>query len=1009
MTIAPIFDRKSLALDDLGLLNPKIASVTVKGKEPEVYTPDKLDKYSSSVETLNKAGVARRNANKEKTYTEAVFGDPYTNGYKQVGDEYADREERREHNNSVRDKYNEEHGTDFKDNSEIAAANEKIREENKERIANGEEPLEEYPYMEDLWAGEEEYRALDIFPAATSEKSAIAQQIAADVLIGGQKVGAWVDFWEAIDKRFPQIMTALDSIKEKLLAAIDALEYLIDGLKQLIDILSAVVGTALQMASLAILLAKSVIASLRLVLSQLLKLLQFALLKSDIKLTTFNLFEKVITPSSNGNFRLASNIDRMAPFVQSTFKEMAETRFNRPTAENELCFAMLIPCALSAETATMHGKICRLIDLFSISNADEWRDSQLLRSKVALKYDPYTGGALRAAVDQMTKDFGWDTTLPYTTTQRKIVAEAVGVCEDMLPSVTQSISTLAEKLGKAYDELDKAEKQGIKSEAASIPENRLPGIVHQILAREEESGKKVFVEINFATRRSHWISSIYRIRENENPERIFFDPSFVFAQAITDSGLREYINDTIQLFRSALEWWRSRRSSDPTAEERNFKNALDKFFFDLLGDDTFAVYANGYPVILISDSLLFTLMLKNILSKSNGKFDSAITAYDNKDKKQPLEYKARASINPAIPRVKPQLTLTNVDVSEDDTLVFVMISDQGKYYPHDFIKNGGDRDAKYYSSMTPGDLVVNLDTKKVKTKVLKQGADLIKPRWYGIGTPAGVNDINLSWILNQFNIGEYIGMPLQVLASLDKYLDIGTDYISAFKEMFDNWVGVFNRYYCTIKDVIDAMRKMLLAFGLPNLPSIYVVTWQGGIKDLPSILMSALQEINIDNSTYAGVVLFGSQAASAEFIEMYNTHKVTKAEIDKAKNQAKNWWAEENNLASDISTQASKISHIDWIGLNAYNKRIEAEQVDILEKARKAAEEALTKYTEEQEKLKEERLNRTWEKVKEIADGVFIVNVIPAEPTAKKENMETATYFDDRVVPIGEDDGSTTG
>lgn len=1009
------------------------------GDEVQVY--DDLAKYSSSVEELDRAGIERRKENRNKDYEMAVLGEDFVSGYSSAADSYDAAKDRQkeidEHNEKARearDAFEEEHGMTLEEyeemlerqleeireyNEEAERHNAELDEKNKKHAARGEPPeddeywplKEEKPYNDpvseedkaamEIWDDEGGWSALDIFPEAKGRRDAAMQELVKNVVFDGEKVGAWVDFWEAVDKRLPAIMSKLDKIKRGLLAAVDALEMLIDSLKQFVDIVSALVGAALKMASLAIILAKSIIASIKALLKQIMELLQFALLKSEMKVATFNLFDKVMTQSTNGKLRLPSNIDRMSPYVKSTFEEMAAQWFNRPAASNELCFAMLVPCALSKTTAEYHGKVSRLIDLFSLASIDEWKQSKLLDPKASVIYPKYTGGELRGVIARMTADFGWTPDIASQAGDTlAALKSACSLCGNSLAQVTVKPADLASRLKGAYDKLKKEEESYVLSGSASFPENRIPGVLHQLAAREEEG--KVKIELNFANNQSHYIASIYRIKPGGDQKKIFFDPSFTFAQAITVSGVRTYLNDAIALFNTAVEWWYTRKASKPAAVEQETKQKLDRFFMDLLGDNTFQTYCTGYPAVRASSDTLFTQMLQNILRQTTWTFDSEVLDYE-RNRQKDLAYSPRSAVTPAVPRVKPTVYLETGDVSEGDSLVFILASDRGKYYPHNFILRGGDGRAMYYAGFLPGDLSANLDIKQVRTTVLRKGSEMLHPRWYGIGTPPGVNDWTLSWILQQAGIKDYIGAPLQALTAIEHYLDVGDEYIDSFKEMFDCWVGVFNRYYFAIKDVVQALRRMLMAFGLPNLPSVYVVTWQGGIRDLPSILMSALQEIDIDNSTYAGVVLFGSTAIpqTALFKELYETHTLTKAEIDKIKKDARQWWEDEKELGDELDQSRLSIAKLDPVGLKAYKAKLEEEKKAVTDRMQKLLEEQIA---EEDARVKEKNEMLRKMKSMELEDGLFLISAGRTGAAAMRTlNTETDRHKDKTEQTVAEE------
>lgn len=988
-------------------------------------------KYSSSVETLeaNRSRRERENASPDYDYAEDVLGSDIVDSYRSASEEYNAIEERneeiREQNEKIK-QHNDELDAEFaathngrsldeenewrrqenerirKNNEQHKANNERIAEENAQHIAEGKPWLcQKYEEYEAEWEeatidyedtiDEEQYRAMEGFLPAKTEQEAILQKWAADVMFSGKKVGAWVDFWEAIDKSAPSIMKGVDTVKTGLLAAVDALEYLVDSLKQLVDILSGIIGKALQMASLAVMLAKALIATIQQLINQLLKLLEFAILKSEMKLTTFNLWPMVVPNKTQSGLKVPSKIDQMAPALNAVFNEMATQRFNRPIAENSLCFAMLLPCSFSKETAEAIGKTARLIDLFGTASWDDFRNNRILRKEAEIDYPPFLGGELIVTIQDMTKEFGFSSKASRNPGkgQERIDAMCTS-CIEQLEAMFKPAPKLGEALKKAYDHLAKEEEAAVSSNG--IAWESIPGTLYCISAKEKSEGE-ILIENNFINNRSHYIASIYRVPTPSTnkgvraTKKIFFDPSFLFAQAITASGVRKFIEDVIKLFRAGVQWWYSRKVWSPTAEEHNLKKALDTTFAEFFGDNTFSHYATGYPAVLASDSLLFIHALRQIIKQKEGDFKALVDEYEGQ-KQEELAYTFRASVNPSVPRVRPSFTLKNVDAAVDDKLVFVLVSDRGVYYPHDLLASE-DHNSAYYSSLTPGDLNENMDVKMVKNIVWDKNAIMIKPRWYDLQDPNGADDFTLSWLLNQAGIREYLGVPMQVLKSVERYLDAGLDGMNAFKEMFDSWVAVFDRYYGAIKDVIAAIRKMLLVFGLPNLPSIYVVTWQGGIKDLPSVMMSALAEIGMENSTYAGVVLFGSAEASSEFIELYHTQMLTKESIEKMREDSARAWEDTTGLADEISKLGASIGDIDWIGLNAYNEKKEAEKE---EKEREERE----KYWNERRQTLAKTAGRL--RVSLIADeDIHILHVTPLKVPMRETNIESDICRDEQV------------
>lgn len=981
-----------------------------------------LAKYSSSVEELETETQARRDRYDEENDAETLLpgfaggsqaaSDAYDE-VKQHNKEVAERNKEIDEQNKAAEEYNREHAEEIaaakEQNARIKAENDAIDQRNKERekknkeiadrnkkhAARGEplEPYEEYeehiPYVDVNekpileHESEEEYRALDIFKAAESNAEARAQQITADLLVNGQTIGTWVEFWEAIDKTFPKIMETIDSVKKKLLAAVDLIETLVDSVKKFVNILYALIGSALQMASLAILLAKAIVASLKAVLEQIMKVMQIALLKSELKVAPFWLWDKIAYNKKDGVRPGLQRIDRMRPYVSKAVEEACSTWFNRPTAYDELCIMLLLPAAFSAATAQFLGKSARLADQLNFNT----RIGALFdtnKTKNAAAYSELDISALDLALEDMTNRYGWAMNrLAQNIAERAnsaLIAEIDADCEALMPTVdmvAKSVnSSLGAKISGLYNDMTANELESVTQAAATMP-CRLSGVLNDVTARI--SGDKVEVELNFATDRSCYISEIYLVsKDGSSVKNVFRDPSFTFARVLCVGGFDEYFRRMISLFNTAVVWWTSRRLKR-TAKEKLLEKAIETKILDpVFGKGLFDKCCSKYPLWVSSDYELYIAALKEGMKSSN--FQTALSAYDQK-KQNDLVYQARNVINPRVPRLRPTVMLDSGKaggVSEGQSLIFALVSDRAKYFDHSFLNKGGTRDAYYYAAMTPGDLAVNLDTMYVKVTVHEEGYELIRPRWYGIGTPPGVSDWTLSWLLTQIpGVSEYIGDPLKQLDRLTEFLDAAQGQIDTIKSKVDAMMATFDRYYALIKEFLDALRKFLMAFGLPNFPSIYVATWKGGIQDVPGIVMNALQEAGIDNSTYGGYIVFGSVASASAFTELYKSHVLTKAEIEATRKKAVQFNAEIEAEQTAMADTASEIGEIDWVGYEAYKQKVEAE------------EDAKVKAENDARKAMLEASRSVHDSIKEIADGLFVINVEGYGKAIKPDYVET--------------------
>ena len=980
-------------------------------KQEETSWPGR---YSSSVEELETETQARRNRYDEENDAETLLpgfaggsqaaSDAYDE-VKQHNKEVAERNKEIDEQNKAAEEYNREHAEEIaaarEQNARIKAENDEIDKRNKERekknkeiekknkkhAARG-EPLEAYEEYEEHLPyvdvdekpilereSEEEYRALDIFKAAESNAEARAQQITADLLVNGQTIGTWVEFWEAIDKTFPEIMETIDSVKKNLLAAVDLIETLVDSIKKFVNILYALIGSALQMASLAILLAKAIVASLKAVLEQIMKVMQIALLKAELKVAPFWLWDKIAYTQRSGVRPGLQRIDRMRPYVSKAVEEACSTWFNRPTAYDELCIMLLLPAAFSAATAQFLGKSARLADQLNF-NTGVGALFDTNKTKNSAAYSELDISALDLALEDMTNRYGSAPENISRTLREEIDAD----CEKLMnttDAVAKSVdSSLGLKISNLYKDMTANELESVTQAAATMP-CRLSGVLND--TRTRMAGDKVEVELNFANDRSCYISEIYLISEDGSTvANVFRDPSFTFARAVCAGGFDDYLKRMISLFNTAVVWWSSRNYKS-TVKEKLLETAIETRIFDpVFGKGMFSSCCSKYPLWVSSDYELYIAALKEGMKSSD--FQEALSLYEQK-KQSDLVYQARNVINPKVPRLRPAITLDSGKaggVSEGQSLVFALVSDRAKYFDHSFLNKGGSKDAYYYAAMTPGDFTANLDTVYVKVTVHGEGYEMVRPRWYGIGTPPGVSDWTLSWLLTQIpGVAEYIGDPLRQLDRLTTVLDAAQGQIDSIKAKVDAMMAIFDRYYYMIKEFLDALRKFLTAFGLPNFPSIYVASWKGGIQDVPGIVMNALQEAGIDNSTYGGYIVFGSVSAASAFTELYKSHVLTKAEIEATRKKAVQFNAEIEAEQTAMADTASEIGEIDWVGYEVYKQKVEAEE-DAKVKAENDAKRAML-----------EAFRSVHDSLKEIADGVFVINVDGYGKAIRPDYVET--------------------
>ncbi len=783
--------------------------------------------------------------------------------------------------------------------------------------------IDQYRDQAHNWQKGDDGALSDIFGKPANVEQAMTQQIVKDILVSEKPVGTWLDFWEAIDKNVPSIMDGIDKGKTALLMCIDVMESIMTNVKTLVEILLGLVGKALEIASLAILLAKAVLQAIKAAIKQLIPMFQIPLLKSEMKVAWFNLWDK-LTPEpvqkKNGpKLKLSKNINRMAPFVSSTLKDMCNNWFNRPTAEDELCMAMLIPGSFPGETAEFLESSLNFIELLCQKPKFDW-------PKAKNTYTQYNAGQLLSHLNYMADSnaaFRADTALLRTAcaTASDLTASTV---RDIFGK--QSAGSTYWGVPDVYKAVRTAELDTVTKHSKAY-KSSVSGVLSAAAAKLEGDG--VTVEFNFVNGQSCYISSIYKVKPDGTTEEVFNDPSFSFAQALVADRTKDFIDDMVALFNAAVEWWYASTRSD---RETKLRDELEsKLFGPVFGKGLYTRCAKAYPIEVQTDSDLFFAAVQQCLSKKE--FKDEITKYDSNYSEDfsDLKYAVRYTIMPSIPRISPSVKLKIKDVEANDRLVFVLISDKAKYFGHDFLKDGDTaKPPSYYNLWTPGDFSANLRPMYASVQVQdEKNAVMLEPRWYGAGTPAWASDITAGWIFSKIPWAkDMFGVPLRFLDTLDAYLDKLGENINSAKELVRQALALFERYHNLIMNMLEALKKFLLAFGLPSWPSVYVVTWKGGIRDLPNILMSALQEERLANSTYAGFILFGAWSGPTEFTEMYKAHNRTIAEWEAIKARSK-------AIAAQIEAEADAMAKMEdslealfdknWLGLDEYNAKMDAE------------------------------------------------------------------------------------
>jgi hypothetical protein len=88
-----------------------------------------------------------------------------------------------------------------------------------------------------------------------------------------------------------------------------------------------------------------------------------------------------------------------------------------------------------------------------------------------------------------------------------------------------------------------------------------------------------------------------------------------------------------------------------------------------------------------------------------------------------------------------------------------------------------------------------------------------------------------------------------------------------------------------VEDLIKAIKDMVDALSLTDLPTVYIAVWRGSSSDIPAIATRGLIEKRWLNSTYGGVLLFGAENMADTVLEAWESYDTAKADMETMKDR----------------------------------------------------------------------------------------------------------------------------
>ncbi|MFA5428902.1 MAG: hypothetical protein WC279_11930 [Sulfurimonas sp.] len=668
-------------------------------------------------------------------------------------------------------------------------------------------------------------------------------------LASGTPLGMWVPAIPGIAK----LNEKLDPAKKVLISVIEAFDKLVDAAEALINLIEAFIGYLLEQASVILLLLKAAVQMLKQVLKQLRDAMKLSLLESGMYYGQF-VFTWNDVYSRSDKYNVVANT---GPLVYNTLTAAVTEWMNRPQAQDTMCGLMFMPFSIPPEAARTVSGALKLSELLEY-HIDKLRKAVNENKRKT----PYKDQVLMEASGKVLPRIAANmrTLLIQGTTfdERKVVASAVynDINDHLQDAVDTVIADTADKLADLLDlQNQTAEERLLKAEKDPEFDDIVPGSMI-FLGSKVEKGKAVLYS-NYRNKTYRYISSIFKVSDGEVSE-VFRDPSFAVASLMTNPEVRQYMEIITDIIRSYLKI----KSSFRLDAERNA--ITGPFSSTLPGTIAALVKKNNIPDKVIPFIVLHALLT---YPKISGQLKELTGTYEKQLKTVSLEYGRRSSV--AYRRLYPDNLV--MDSAKEGDIYYITFAPQDTlYFGSDFLKTTtppGSVQTGRWLAGTP-EAVGGTTTGIIK---VRKDIDLY-PMWYSAATPESVNSISSDRFLNDI-------LPPAITNSVDDFYDL----IDAAEESIDNALKSVNKtkekvqdikaeimkYITVIRDISDSLKEFIENLELLKLPEMYIVTWKGNADSIPEIMINALMEKNILQSTYGGAMIFAEATALSALLDMY--------------------------------------------------------------------------------------------------------------------------------------------
>lgn len=704
-----------------------------------------------------------------------------------------------------------------------------------------------------------------------------------------QEVGTWVEFWELLMGEKGELFgETLEAIKDSLLNTLTLIEETVKILKNIINAAAAIAGWLLDMASMYLVLARSLLRLVRGILNRVMSLLEIPLLKSEMKVAMFHLFSGGLDPRK---------IDAMAPVVRAKLNEMTTTWMNRPVAEDQLCLLMFIPFSISSEAARVIGSAVRLGDLLAklIQDLKFQKKPEEETSLVPEDLDRLEG-ILEFLVANYKNHDSAHNPEPVEQEILGLVDSAHAILDAILEKPVNE--ELARNLMFAYGTIATLEEglaRQSTSDFQSDPSEVIPG-VGTFRSRMDDEDKKAVFESNFVNGQYRYLSTVYKVSSDGSVTELFADPALRFIKAVSiHPDLKAHMLSSRKLFKAIRLWHltfgtdRARRGRNLYSREKNLGDRLVGLAGQLMGRDSSELYLKRR--LDPSNKSIDLAILGHIAETANGELSfDPVKEYTKQLKKVTgVKYSKRTVASPRQPLYPNDIRLEGVD--EGDRLFIVLDSHDCMYLTPEFTTDGlrgmeVSRSAAV-NTYSPGSIQAAENSLVLSVKVRNKEDGGIRPRWYGIQTPPGVDNWSASKLFDLMGDGfrEAMDGIYGVLEATDKKLEDMASNVDDAKKKLRAVMAVINKVFKSIEDVNSALRKFIESLSLTNLPTVYVAMWRGGANDIPRIVQQALIEKRWLNSTYGGVIIFGAESAANTFLKTWKEIRDVKDDVSNMKSQ----------------------------------------------------------------------------------------------------------------------------